>query len=57
MLRKYVVMLSTYVIVLPLNEHALTGLIFGRVRHLRNYVFDMHGCFSSIYLRKCLLRY
>ena len=50
-------MLSKYVVMLPVYEHAHTGLIFGRVRHLHNYAFDMRECLTSIYLCNCLLRY
>ena len=43
-------MLCKYVVVLPVFEHAHTGLIFGRVRHLRNYAFDMREPVFFIYL-------
>ena len=41
-------MLRKYVVMLPLHEHAHTGLLFGRVRHSRVYAFDMRECFSFI---------
>ena len=41
-------MLRKYVVMLPLHEHAHTGLLFGRIRHSRIYAFDMRGCFSFI---------
>ena len=33
-------MLRKYVVMLPLHEHAHTGLLFGRIRHSRIYTIQ-----------------